>query len=222
MHASHNQSAVPLTRHSLLVRITRNGDAGSWDEFYSVYYPYLHCVLRRWGISDHDACEIVQEVFIILLHALPRFEYHPCPGRFRGWLKRIVHNAAISHLRRRKHGREVSMGLEQDTGELPRTSGESDDDVRLQVLRRAMQHLRARSNPMTWRCFEEHLLNERTAADVGDELDVTPNAVYVNTSRILAQLRRHCADDAGQTGHTAGRAWGAVGSDSSAPFRTPG
>jgi RNA polymerase sigma-70 factor (ECF subfamily) len=161
-------------------------------------------VLRRWRIPDHEACEIVQEVFLILLHALPRFEYRPRPGRFRCWLKRIVHNAAISHLRRRSRRREVSIGSEPQTREVRRGSGEVDDDDRLQLLRSAMQHIRARSNPLTWRCFEEHLLNKRTAADVGDELHVSPNAVYVNTSRMLAQLRRQCADRRGQTGDAAG------------------
>jgi RNA polymerase sigma-70 factor (ECF subfamily) len=205
MHASDAQPATPLTRHSLLMRITRNGDDGSWDEFFSIYHPYVHRVLRRWRIPDHEACEIAQEVFLILLHALPRFAYRPRPGRFRCWLKRIVHNAAIDHLRRSTRVREVSLGIDPGTRDARSPSGQMDDEERLPMLTRAMHDIRARANPVTWRCFEEHLLNERTAAEVGNELNVSPNAVYVNTSRILAQLRRQCAQSARQTGDAAAR-----------------
>jgi len=185
---------MPATRDSLILRITQGGDSASWKEFYAIYRPFLHNVVRRWGVHEHDACDIVQDVFVTLLRTLPRFEYRSERGRFRGWLKTVVQHIAIDHLRRRGRKREVVLGADLPTMKLPADDRQWDDAYRRQVLQFALRQVRSRSSPATWSCFEEHILKERTAADVGEDLGLTSGAVYVNASRTLARIRAKCSE----------------------------
>ncbi|MGD9854932.1 MAG: RNA polymerase sigma factor [Planctomycetaceae bacterium] len=185
---------MPVTRDSLILRISRGGDPASWEEFFAIYYPFLHNVVRRWGVDDHDACDIVQDVFVTLLRALPQFEFRPERGRFRGWLKTIVQNIAIDRLRRRGRLREVVIGEEPCAAELPASDDEWDAAYQEQVASFAIQQVRSTSAPATWRCFEEHFLKARPASDVAQEIGLSSGAVYMNASRTLSRIRAKCAD----------------------------
>ena len=184
---------MPVTRDSLILRIAHGGDAVSWEEFVSIYRPFLHNVVRRRGVSEHDACDVVQDVFVTLLRVLPQFEYCSERGRFRGWLKTIVQNIAIDRLRRRGRLREVVIGDDLEAHELFRDDEDRDDACRRQTLQAALQQVKSTSSPTTWLCFEEHLLKGRKAADVSADIGLSPGAVYVNASRTLSRVRARCA-----------------------------
>ena len=54
--------------------------------------------------------------------------------------------------------------------------------------------MKANADPKTWACFAEHMLGGRPAAEVAAELGLHSNAVFVNSSRVLARLRLKCAE----------------------------
>jgi RNA polymerase sigma-70 factor (ECF subfamily) len=58
-------------------------------------YGYARSILR----NDHDAEDVVQQVFTRMLTAIHSYEQRSVP--FSAWLLRITHNLAIDHLRRR-------------------------------------------------------------------------------------------------------------------------
>lgn len=58
-------------------------------------YGYARSILR----NDHDAEDVVQQVFTRMLTAIQRYEQRSVP--FSAWLLRITHNMAIDYLRRR-------------------------------------------------------------------------------------------------------------------------
>jgi RNA polymerase sigma-70 factor (ECF subfamily) len=58
-------------------------------------YGYARSILR----NDHDAEDVVQQVFTRMLTAIKSYEQRSVP--FSAWLLRITHNMAIDYLRRR-------------------------------------------------------------------------------------------------------------------------
>jgi hypothetical protein len=44
----------------------------------------------------------------------------------------------------------------------------------------------------TWICFEQHILKGRSGADIGAEIGLPANSVYVNASRVMARIREQC------------------------------
>lgn len=59
-------------------------------------YGYARSIVR----NDHDAEDVVQQVFTRMLTAIERYEQRSVP--FSAWLLRITHNMAIDHVRRRR------------------------------------------------------------------------------------------------------------------------
>jgi RNA polymerase sigma-70 factor, ECF subfamily len=58
-------------------------------------YGYARSIVR----NDHDAEDIVQQVFTRMLTAIRNYEERSVP--FSAWLLRIAHNMSIDHIRRR-------------------------------------------------------------------------------------------------------------------------
>src|SRR5262245_12135499 len=83
-------SPASATSLSLLERLRRQPDAGSWRRLVDLYSPLLHAWLRRHGVQPHDTDDLVQEVLSVLVRELPQFQHNQRPGAFRAWLHGIL------------------------------------------------------------------------------------------------------------------------------------
>jgi len=92
---------MPETRVSLIQRVRNRADAAAWAEFFSIYQPLLTAYVRKRGVHEHDAADVVQDVFGRLVPALAEFDFDSQRGRFRTWLWRVTHNALVDWCRRR-------------------------------------------------------------------------------------------------------------------------
>jgi len=136
------------------------------------------------GVSEADAEDVAQEVFVKVLRCL---HYLDLTGdRFRGWLRRVADRTLAD--RRRAEGRRRHTEAEW----FRRRPGGPREDYRRELLEQTLERVRARTAPLTWRCFEGQMLEERSAAELAAECGLTVNAVRVRTSRVLTRLRRLC------------------------------
>ena len=183
------------TRASLIARVRDHTDNSAWGEFFSVYQPLVFAYVRNRGVSEQDAVDVVQDVFAKLAQALSRFEFDARRGRFRTWLWRVTHNALADWFRRRNaRGRaERAWADEQPSYADDMLSAEWDQLYRRRILETVLDRVRHSSQPASWACFEGRILQDRPAAEVAAETGLSPNAVYVNASRILARVREECA-----------------------------
>jgi RNA polymerase sigma-70 factor (ECF subfamily) len=181
------------TSSSLLRRLRDTQDQASWAEFVALYEPLLTRYVRKKGVGEHDAQDIVQAVLVSLLRKLPTFELDRGRGRFRTWLWQVTHNAVIDWARSRRRTQEAEVRLrgEWRVGE-PEPDPDWDAEVRKRVLEYALEKVRAQTNPATWACFEKYLLKGRPGADVGVEVGLPANTVYVYAARVLARVREQC------------------------------
>lgn len=186
------------TRTSLIRRVGSSQDAAGWAEFVQLYEPLLFSYVRARGLSATEAPDVVQEIFIKLLKALPKFTLDHQRGRFRTWLYQVTMTVVIDRVRSRKareghvkewwdrHGKNL-------TGE-----EEPDQDWNLALRRRVLTHaqdkVKLATNTKTWYCYEERFLKNRPCADIAQELEITPNAVGVNAGRVLEKISALCMD----------------------------
>jgi RNA polymerase sigma-70 factor (ECF subfamily) len=175
---------------SLLERLRQTPDDAAWRRLVQLYTPLLFSWARRAGESDHDAADLVQDVFAILLTALPQFRLQP-GGGFRAWLRTITLNKLRERKRREALARKVPLTAEPELPDGAEDFWEA--EYRQALTRRALQLMQTDFAPATWKACWECVAKGRPAQEVGRELGISENAVYIARCRVLRRLRQELA-----------------------------
>lgn len=85
--------------HQTLVEQCKTGNTSSQYELYSLYVDAMYNVGLRFLGNKEDAEDIVQDSFVDAFNKLHSFKYE---SSFGAWLKRIVINKSINHLKAKK------------------------------------------------------------------------------------------------------------------------
>ncbi len=91
------------------------GREDCWREFVDRFHKPVWQVAYRFTVSADDAEELVQDIFMRLLTALPH--YRPT-GALGGWVRQVATNVGIDSWRRRKR-----TPILVETGEIPELPG---------------------------------------------------------------------------------------------------
>lgn len=102
---SSDANALPDPDLGLLARLKAGEDA-AYEELVREHTPRMLAVARRFLGSEDDARDAVQEAFVSAFKAIGGFEGQ---SRISTWLHRIVVNAALMKLRRRRRKPEESI-----------------------------------------------------------------------------------------------------------------
>jgi RNA polymerase sigma-70 factor (ECF subfamily) len=188
-----------VTPLSLLER-ARAHDPEAWHRLVGLYHPLVLSWCARAGVNATDAEDVAQEVFTTAAGALERFRRDRVGDTFRGWLRSIT-RTQILLLFRRGHGRVHAEGgsdawqnLQEVADPLP-GPGEEEDSIEVnQLYQRALELVRVEFEQRTWRAFELTVIEDRTTADVAQELCMTVNNVRQAKSRVLRRLREEVGD----------------------------
>ena len=85
--------------HDELVEKCKQGDSRSFAGLYQKYSKAMYNTSLRIVNNTGDAEDILQESFVDAFRSLDSFEYK---STFGAWLKKIVINKSINHLRKKK------------------------------------------------------------------------------------------------------------------------
>lgn len=173
---------------SLLHRLHSSCDREAWNRFVALYAPLLRTWAVRLQAIGPDVDELVQEVLLVLVRAMPEFEYEP-GGRFRGWLWTITKNKRRELLRRHREEKRVDLDLNSIQADDPIEVRDA-TEYRNYLVARALTLMRSEFQTSTWCAFVETSLNERPAIDVANQLGLSVAAVYAAKSRVLRRLRQ--------------------------------
>ncbi len=185
----------PPTRASLLVRIRDGQDQDAWREFVQIYAPAVYNFGRKRGLQDADAADLMQDVLRSVAGAVGRLNYDPRRGNFRGWLYTIARNKLYNFLDGRRRRAPVAGDATQqleaqadpDAGD-PVADWDREYERRLSAY--AMERVRPEFQETTWQAFWLTAVDGLDARAVGDRLGLSPGAVYVAKSRVLARLKK--------------------------------
>ncbi len=176
------------TPPSLLDRLRTSPEREAWGRFVEMYTPLLFAWATQAGLTGHDAADLVQDVFTVLVARLPEFRYDPARS-FRAWLKTILLNRG-RNLRRRQVTERRAGGADLNAVAGPEEVPDfEEEEYRRHLVQRALALMRAEFQPVTWQACWESVVRGRPPAEVAAELGVTVNAVYLARSRVLRRLR---------------------------------
>jgi RNA polymerase sigma-70 factor, ECF subfamily len=174
---------------TLLERLRQPGDDAAWGRFVELYTPLLFAWARRCGASEHDAADLVQEVFVILVQTLPSFDCDR-QARFRGWLRTLLLNKLRDRKRRQARAGKAMAELAQER----RPAGQRGAVLGDGLPERAGPACPGADPGRVHREYMEVLLGNRGArprpAEVARALGISENAVYIARCRVLRRLRQ--------------------------------
>jgi RNA polymerase sigma-70 factor (ECF subfamily) len=190
---------MDLTSQSLLDRLkAAPPDAPDWRRLDDVYRPWVRAWLARDPGLRADVDDLVQEVFVVVVRELPRFERRR-DGAFRAWLRQVTVNR-VRTFRRARRGQQLAAAGESTDDFLAQLEDPTSDSARqwdldhdAYLFRHLLATVERDFEPRTWRAFTRFVLDGQSPADVATELGISKNAVLLAKSRILKRLRDEAA-----------------------------
>jgi RNA polymerase sigma-70 factor (ECF subfamily) len=184
----------PLTRASLLVQIRDGANRGAWQEFMQLYGPVVYGFARNRGLQDADAADLMQDVMRSVSAAIGRLDYDRSRGTFRGWLFTITRNKVFNFLSARRIRPQASGDTSTNRllAEQPDASDGSEAwevEYQRRLASLAMERIKNEFQENTWRAFWLAAVEGLAAADVAKQVGISPGAIYVAKSRVLARLK---------------------------------
>lgn len=155
----------------------------------------LYRFVRSRGLQDADASDLVQEVLRTVGSAIRELDYEKDKGGFRAWLYTITRNKLYNYFSKKQ--RQGPTGNDTAQYELLSQTEDSSGDLserwelehqRL-LASKAMRIVKQDVEAKTWAAFESTSVVGNDAASTAKELGMSPGAVYVAKSRVIARLR---------------------------------
>jgi len=185
---------APLTRASLLIQIRDGSNQAAWQEFVNLYGSVIYGFARKRGLQDADAADLMQDVLRSVSSAIGRLDYDRNQGTFRGWLFTITRNKVFNFLAARRIRPQGSGDTTTNRllAEEP-AANDASDSWELAYQRRlaslAMERVKGEFHENTWRAFWLTAVEGIAAAEVAPQVAMSPGAIYVAKSRVLARLK---------------------------------
>jgi RNA polymerase sigma-70 factor (ECF subfamily) len=211
-----NAAFDQLTSKSLLEQLRVYEDRRAWTRFVSLYLPMMQAWGRRFGLQNDDVEELTGRLLAKLVEAIPRFDYDPEKGRFRGWLKTITQRE-VSNLARERRRR---LPGEDGTGnsavyDLLRQHADDVDDLVAGLHERSEGTLRSVHDALeevrlgcqgeeqkSWEMFRRIVLAGEAIEPVAAEFGLSYHAAAMRVQRVKKKVRGRALQLALQRGLT--------------------
>ncbi len=100
-----------------LIQQVLNGNMSAFSYLVNIHQKLVLHIVRRMVLSDDDAADVCQDVFVKVYQKLGEFRGQ---AKFSTWIASIAYHHGINYLRKRKQLQEVSMddslALEREVG----------------------------------------------------------------------------------------------------------
>jgi len=189
------------TRQSLLSRLKDWEDQESWRQFFNLYWNLIYGFALRWGLSDAEAQEIVQETIIEVAKKMPNFEYDPALGSFKGWLLRLTWWRTCDHLRRRQREESNFVSSSEPTTPteaielVPDPAGADldaiwDEEWRRNIMTVALEQVKQKVRPKQYQLFDLYAVKGWPLEKVIRTMRVSATQVYLAKHRVAALIKK--------------------------------
>lgn len=179
------------THQTLIQRAQNPDDHQAWDDFVNYYQSFIKMVLRKSSIHIDEEDDLIQTILLRVWKGLPKYEYRKEEARFRTWLSTIIRNAVITHINKLKDKGTVEFDLEDALKHASESSIEKiiNDEWLDYVASLAMEKV---SEVFSGNAIDVFRLSleEKSAREIAQELNITEESVFVLRSRVKSRLKK--------------------------------
>ncbi len=186
------------TSASLIERV-RAQDSDAWESLCEIYAPLVYSWARKANLKQHDAEDIIQDVFGRVSTGLKNFSHGDANNTFRGWLWTITRNVIRNRFEKltrdpaKAEGGTHALRRVQDAPDW--ITNDASDEPQLDsseesaMLRRALKLVENDFAEHIWNAFWQFTIEGKSARDVAKEVGISEAGVRQAKFRVLARLR---------------------------------
>jgi RNA polymerase sigma-70 factor (ECF subfamily) len=182
------------TTTQILENLKYSSDNAGWSCFRDYFYPVIVRFAKRMGLNPDDAEDAAQETMIAFIKAYRTDKYQRQQGKLSHWVMGVARNVIRNHCRKQpkispsaKSNSMVSMPQDIEDEQAVRHTWQT--EWRNVLLQRCLIQARNEFDAKTFLAFELYALRGKPAAQVCEELNMSPNAVYIAKNRVLTKIR---------------------------------
>lgn len=136
------------------------------EYLYRQYYAYAMVIAQRYSRDESDAADIVSQAFVKVFKSIKNFD--DSIASFQTWLRRIVINEGLDHIKARaKFGEEIE--LEYETTAAPNINNAAIEQLNAKELMTMIQQL----PPATHAVFILYAVDGYNHREIGEKLKIS-------------------------------------------------
>ncbi len=179
-----------LKDNTIIIRGCIEGDRRSQQRLYEAYYGKMMVVCRRYAKDNDEALDIFQEGFIKVFNNISKYGDK---GSFEGWIRRIMVNTAIDHIRKNKVNNSMVELNERHTDTMSEEEDESDailNNIGYDELLLCVQDL----SPAYRQVFNMYVVDGFSHQEIADALNISVGTSKSNLSKAKVNLKKLLSD----------------------------
>lgn len=159
----------------------------SQKEFYELFYGYAMGICLRYCTNHDDAIEITNDGFLKVYKALDTFnpQHSNVEASLKGWMKRIMINTAIDHLRKNNQRFLIA--------EITEHHFDTEDVVETSIDRMTYKEILAviqRLSPVYRTVFNLHVLDGYKHEEIARQLRISVGASKSNLAKARLNIQK--------------------------------
>jgi RNA polymerase sigma factor (sigma-70 family) len=177
-----------MTDQELIAGCIRQ-DRTCQEALYKRFYGKMMGVCLRYARNRDEARDMLQEGFIKVFGSIRNFA---SKGSFEGWVRRIVVNTAVDHLRKNKHQYMIVSTVYAREGDIPDAPEEVDeDDLMANLSEEEILTVVQQLSPAYRTVFNLYVLENFSHREIADQLNISEGTSKSNLAKARYQLKKN-------------------------------
>jgi RNA polymerase sigma factor (sigma-70 family) len=177
-----------MTENELIAGCIKQ-DRACQEALYKRFYGKMMGVCLRYAKNRDEASDMLQEGFIKVFTSLRNFSFK---GSFEGWVRRIVVNTAVDHLRRNKHEYMIVSTVYAREGDVPDPAEEVEEDNLLNNLsEEEILNAVSQLSPAYRTVFNLYVMENFPHKEIADQLGISEGTSKSNLAKARFQLKKN-------------------------------
>lgn len=175
-----------MTDHELIAGCLRQNRTCQ-EALYKRFYGKMLGVTMRYARDRDEARDMLQEGFIKVFTSISNFSGK---GSFEGWVRRIVVNTSIDHLRKNKHEYMIVSSVHSRDGDLPDAVDEADGNELLQLSEEQLIACIQQLSPAYRAVFNLYVMENLPHKEISERLGISEGTSKSNLAKARYQLKK--------------------------------
>ena len=163
-------------------------DRASQKALYEHFYSKMLGVCLRYSKTKDEAKDVLHEGFMKVYNGIRNFSGN---GSFEGWVRRIMVNTSIDHLRKNKQNYLIVSTVYANEKAANMAEEISEDELIMQIdkeeILKAVQEL----TPAYRTVFNLYVIEEYTHKEIAEMLDISEGTSKSNLSKAKFNLKKN-------------------------------